>query len=99
MVASHSKLGVLSLHDEIWQILLLWELIAEPYSIVIHAETQVHETTVRRLLHLHEQLVVVVADVACLAPYGLPGLIECRSRCHVDTEGIEQRVLFGQLYS
>ena len=39
MVAGHSKFCHFLLYQKIVQILLLWELVAEPYSVVIHTES------------------------------------------------------------
>ena len=76
MVACHGKLRVLSLDGEIRQILLLWKLIAKAHAVVIYTETEIHETSVRRLFQFYKQLVVMVADAFLLTPHWLPCFIK-----------------------
>ena len=76
MVASHGKLRVLLLDDEIDETVLLGKLIAEAHAVVIDAEADVHLASCVVLGETDEKLVVVVADSGRLAPDGLPGLVE-----------------------
>ena len=76
MVASHGKLRVLLLDDEIDEAVLLGELIAEAHAVVIDAEADVHLASCVVLGETDEELVVVIADSGRLAPDGLPGLVE-----------------------
>ena len=46
VVARHGKLRVLCLHDEIVEILLLWELVAETDAVVVDTEAEIHVASV-----------------------------------------------------
>ena len=76
MVASHGKLGMLFLDDEVVQVLRQGELIAETEAIVVETEADLHIALLSLLMQRYQQLIVMVADVAGLPPYGLPRLIE-----------------------
>ncbi len=78
MVAGHCKLGVFLLDDEIREHTFFGKFVAESDAVVIHAETQIHLAVATRLVKFHKQLVVIVADIAVLAPHRLPGLVERR---------------------
>ena len=99
VVTCHGKLCVLGLYHEIGQILLLRKLISESHAVVIDTESEIHKPAVRRFLHLDEQLVVMIANVARLAPYGLPSLIKSRCGGLVDPKLIHQRVFFVEFYT
>ena len=113
MVASHGKLRVLLLDEEIVQFLLLRELIAQADAVVIHAEADddgavalkerpaplvlalgSHLAVFVLIVQGHGQFVVAVADVAGLAPYGLPGLVERTLTGIHDAEAFHQVRLF-----
>ena len=76
MVASHGKLSVLFLDEEVVERLLLRELIAQTESLVIHAEADDDVSVGRRLVEVNLEFVVVVAYLRPFAPYGSPSLIE-----------------------
>ena len=76
VVASHCKLRALLLDEEVVQPLLLGELIAESDTIVVHSEADHDGARLPLLRQRGRILVIVVANVARLAPYGLPRLVE-----------------------
>ena len=76
MVACHLELTLLLFDDEIGQVLLRGELIAEAQSIIEETKTNHHRPVVLLLTEGHQQLVVVVADTALLTPHRRPSLIE-----------------------
>ena len=90
MVACHRKLRHLFLDEEIVELLLLGELITETDTVVIDAETDKDLAVVRRLRQGRRILVVLVADVLGLSPYGLPGLIEGRGLFLGEREAFHQ---------
>ena len=54
VVAGHGKLGLLLLDDEVDQVGLARELVAQPHAIVIDTETEVHQTARGGLAHLQQ---------------------------------------------
>ena len=78
MIAGHRKLCTLLLNQEVVQFFLLWKLVTESDTIVVHTETDKYLALSRWLIQGYCQLVVVVANVLGLAPYRLPGFIEGR---------------------
>ena len=81
VVARHSELRDLVLYDEVFEPFLLRELVAEAEAVVVEPEADDHDRlraflVSRILLERDSQLIVVVADVAFLAPDRLPRLIE-----------------------
>ena len=76
MVSCESELGKLFLDDEIAELLLVRELVAETETVVVKTETDRHLPLCRRLDEVHEKLVVIVADLSFLSPYRFPCLVE-----------------------
>ena len=81
VVASHGKLRVLLLDDEVVELLLLRKLVAQSHAIVVHAEAYGDVSLGGRLTQVHGHLVVVVSDGGRFAPHRLPRLVE--GRCAV----------------
>ena len=77
VVPRHGKFRELIGHLEIREGVLHGEFVAEAQTVVVQAETDVHVHAVFPA-QLHQQLVVVVADLRLFAPYGLPGLVKGR---------------------
>ena len=77
MIASHSKLCMLFLDDEVVEIVRQRELIAEAETIIIEAEADIHVTLLSTLMESHQQFVVVITNVLVLTPYRLPRLVKC----------------------
>ena len=92
MVSGKSESGKFFLYDEVVQILLAWEFITEAESVVVEAETDGHLPFGGSLDKVHEELVVVVADLSFLAPYRLPGLVECACLDALHFETVVERV-------
>ena len=94
MVARHCKLGVLLLNYEIGELLRLLcrELIAKSQTVVVDAESDIYQETALIATQLNEQLVVVVADFAALAPYRLPSLVESSSLATEQRETLTHRI-------
>ena len=90
MVARHGKLRVLFLDDEIHQVFLCRELVAQAHANVINAETDGYLPVRRRLEEVHGHLVVVVAYLAILSPYRRPRLVERRAADAFHLEPVEQ---------
>ena len=80
MVARHGKLRMFLLDDKVHQVLLPGELVAQAHAVVVDAEADVHIAVRLGLTKLHQQFVIVVADVLHLAPDRLPGLVKGRRR-------------------
>ena len=80
MVARHGKLSLLFLDDEICEHSFLRELIAEADAVVIDAEAYLHLAVVFGLVETDQQLIIVIANTAVLAPDRMPCLVEAR-RC------------------
>ena len=76
MVARHGELSVLFFYYKVVERFLLWKLIAQTESLVIHAEADDDVAVGRRLVEVNLQFVVVVAYLRPLAPYGSPCLIK-----------------------
>ena len=92
MVARECKLRQLFLDHEIGQCILHGKLVAEAYAVIIHTEAHVHGNRFlailgRRLLQLHQQLIVMVADGGLLAPHRLPRLVK-RGRLLVNEDKV-----------
>ena len=81
VVAGHGELGVLLADDEVGQVALVGELVAQGQTVVEEAEADENVAVVLRLVQAYGHLVVVVANLALLAPYGLPRFVE-RSLVH-----------------
>ena len=77
VVARHGKLRVLFLNDEIVEIRLLWEFIAQSHAVVVDTESEDDVSVGSLLIKVHSHLVVVVADRRRFSPYGFPRLVEC----------------------
>ena len=90
VVGGHGKLRVFLLDGEVVEVLRQRELVAETQSVVIKTETEVEPALLQGLAKTDEKLVVVVADVARLAPYGLPGFVKGRSLHAGNTESAHQ---------
>ena len=90
MVACHGKLRVLFLDDEIVQVFLLGEFIAESQTIIEQAEADDDVTVVLGLVECYLQLIVVVADDAFFSPDRTPGLIHRRGTRVVYGESAHQ---------
>ena len=97
MVACHGELRALFLDDEVDELALLRELIAQTHAVVVDAEADVHQALGGGLAQLHEQLAVVVADVAVLTPHGLPRLVELGSGRVHHLKSVGEVVGIGQL--
>ena len=109
VVAGHGKLGALLADEEIVEVWLLRELIAEAYAIVVDAEPDDNRACVLPWGHLRifpdgplaeerlpergRILIIMVTDVAGLPPDGLPSLIESRSLLVDDSEAVHQVML------
>ena len=76
MVASHGELAVLFFDDEVGQVLLFGELIAEAEPIVKESEAKTDEAVVFGLVEGDAEFVVVVTDAAFFSPNGSPGLVK-----------------------
>ena len=98
MIARHCKLGVLLLNYKVGEFLrlLMRELIAEAQTVVIEAETNIYKETTLISTQLNEQLVVVVANLAALAPYRLPSLVESGILATEQRETLTHRI-YGTL--
>ena len=100
MVARHGHLRLLLLDDEVGEVLLAGELIAQSHAVVEEPEAYGHLPLVHGLRECHAHLVVVVAYLAFLAPYRLPCLIagsrlvvlDLKARHHV---GLARHLLAG----
>ena len=90
MVAGHGKLRVFLLDNEIVELFLLRELVAEAQTIVEQPEANDNLTFVLRLVEGHGQLVVVVAYLALFAPNRSPGLVETRCLSLGHRESVHQ---------
>ena len=77
---------MLFLDDKVVQVFLLGEFIAEAQSVVEQAEADDDAALVCRLVQRDGQFVVVVADLAFLAPDGFPSLVESGGLCVFDDE-------------
>ena len=80
MVTSHGKLRMFFFNDEVNKFLLYGELISQANALVVYSETDVHQSLGLRLRHFHQQFVIMIADISCLTPNGLPGLVEGAGR-------------------
>ena len=89
MITRHGKLGHLLLNQEVVQVFLLRELIAEADAIVVHAEAD-NDGAGCILLKGHSQFVVAVTDGFGFAPYRFPCLIERRGLLTLDGEMLHQ---------
>ena len=76
VVARHGKLGMFFLDDEVVEVLLQGEFVAEAQAVVEEAEAEDDVTVLCLLVERHSHLVVVVADFLLFSPDGLPGLVE-----------------------
>ena len=94
MVACHSKLRTFLLDKEIDKIVLLRELIAEAYTIVIHTETDNDLTICSFLGQCLAQLIIIITNSGSLTPYRLPGLIKCGVLFFCNRKAIHQIGLF-----
>ena len=91
MISRHRKFGVFVFDNEVNEVLLLWEFVAEPEAIVVKAKADADSPVVLRLMERHGQLVVMVADGANLAPDGLPSLVESSCLRLLELETFAQR--------
>ena len=89
MITRHGKLGHLLLNQEVVQVFLLRELIAEADTIVVYAEAD-NDGAGGILLKRNSQFVVVVTDGFGFAPYRFPCLIERRGLLTLDGEMLHQ---------
>ena len=76
MVSGHCKLSMLFLDDEVVQIVLLREFIAESQTVVEKPEADHDVTLVVGLFKGYGQFVVMVPDFVFFSPYGCPGFVE-----------------------
>ena len=76
MVGCHGKLGVFLLDDDVVEVVVSWQFVTEADAFVIDTEADDYLPFECRLADGDSHLVVVVADVFVLAPYGLPCLVE-----------------------
>ena len=97
MVAGHGKLRVLLLDDEVVEVVLLGELVAQAHAVVVDAEADDDVAVAGLLKEVDRHLVVVVADGRGLAPYGLPGLIKGGLRAALLSEAVHQAGLIKAL--
>ena len=97
MIASHRKLCHLLTNQEIVEFLLLWEMIAEPDTLVVDAELDEYLTRRGILFQCRDKTVVTVTDSLGLSPHGLPSLILFAECLSADTETGHQIRLFETL--
>ena len=90
MIARHGKLRVLFLDEEVVERLLLGELVAQSYAVVIHPEADDDIAVGGRLVQAHLQFVVMVAYGGRLAPHRFPRLVERRRLGVGDFETVHQ---------
>ena len=91
VVARHAELGALVPDEEVDEVGLRGELIAEAKAVVVEAEAEDDAAVVGPWLAEGDaEFIVVVADVARLAPNGLPGLIERAGLCLLHLEAVHQ---------
>ena len=76
VVAGERELRELIFDDERLQVFLFGELVAEAEAVVEEAEANDHDAVGCRLLQRNGEFVVVIADLALLAPNRLPGFVE-----------------------
>ena len=74
MVARHGEFGALLPQDEVRELRLLWELVAESEPVVVEPETDEQQAPL--LFERYGEFVVVVADRGRFTPDGFPGLVE-----------------------
>ena len=77
-VARHGKLGTFLFDNEVSEIVLQRELIAEAHTVVIDTEPDDDIALKIRLIQGHHHLIVVIADAAFFTPNGTPRLIKRR---------------------
>ena len=92
VVTGEGELCHLLLDHEVAEVLLIRELVAESETVVIETEADGHLLVGRGLHEVHEELVVVVADLCLLTPYGLPGLVEGSSLHTLHSEAVMEGV-------
>ena len=93
VVARHRELRKLVHYDEVYEVTLLGKLVAESEAVVEEAETHHHVAVVLRLMKPYRHLVIAVAYLRLLAPYGLPRLVERRSLDARHFEAVVERSL------
>ena len=76
VIASHCKLAVFFLNDEVGQILLSREFIAESQSVVEESESDENLSVVLLLIESNGHFVVVIPYLGFLTPHGLPRFVE-----------------------
>ena len=97
VVAGHSKLSMFLLDNEVVELLLQGELIAESESVVEDAEADEYLAALGRLVESDSQFVVVVADFGHFAPYRAPRLVETAFLHFTHAETIHQSGIVLQL--
>ena len=97
MVARHGKLRVFLLDDEVVEVVLLGELVAQAHAVVVDAEADDDMAVARLLKEVDGHLVVVVADGRGLAPHGLPGLVKGSLLAALLSEAVHQTGLIKAL--
>ena len=88
MITGHGKLSMFFFYNEVGQILLRRELIAESHAVIIHTKTEIHEASVRWFLQFHKKFIIAVTDMTVFSPYRFPSLIKSRCRCIIYPERI-----------
>ena len=96
MVPRHGELRALVGDDEVDQIGLYGEFVAESEPVVEEPEADGHPAVALRLAERDAEFVVVVADRGLLAPDGLPRLVERGGLRVEDFEFVAER--FGRPY-
>ena len=99
MIAGHSKLRMFFFYNEVIQILLLRELIAEPQAIIIKTKTNNQITILRLLIQGNSHFIIMVADRFHLSPHRFPCFIKSRSFNIGQSESIHQSGIIFQFQS
>ena len=105
MVPGHCEAGKLLLDDKVGKLFLLREFITEPEAVVIEAEAYDHCDIIGPAAAVEvflcgegdSHLVVVVADMAFLSPYRLPGLVKGRAGHIGESESVVEAYRVGIL--
>ena len=94
VVARHRKLGILLLDNEIGTSFggLLRELVTETKSVVIEPKADIEHKLSLIAIQLNQQFVVVVTNMAALAPHRLPRLVKSSRFATLEREALTHRV-------
>ena len=93
------KLRMFFFYNEVIQILLLRELIAEPQAIIIKTKTNNQITILRLLIQGNSHFIIMVADRFHLSPHRFPCFIKSRSFNIGQSESIHQSGIIFQFQS